>query len=266
MPTDPLPLRVTLLGTGTSTGIPVIGCTCRVCRSEDPRDTRSRCACLIETAGLTILIDSGPDFRQQALREGIDRLDAVLYTHHHFDHVAGLDDLRPFFFGNKEPIPCYARANVAAVLRERFDYIFKDGTYPGLPRLNLREVDGPFTVESRYGTTPALAVTPVEVYHGNLPMYGYRIGRFAYLTDTNRLPEASYDLLHDLEVLVLDALRTAPHPTHFSFDEAVAVARRIGARQTYFIHMTHSVLHAEIDATLPDGIALGHDGLSLEIS
>jgi phosphoribosyl 1,2-cyclic phosphate phosphodiesterase len=266
MPNDPPPLRVTLLGTGTSTGIPVIGCACRVCRSTDPRDTRSRCACLVETDDLTLLIDTGPDFRQQALREGINRVDAVLYTHHHFDHVAGLDDLRPFFFRNKQPIPCYARANVAAVLRERFDYIFKDGTYPGLPRVYLHEVDGPFLVESRYGTGAFLEVTPIDVYHGKLPMYGYRIGRFAYLTDTNHLPEISFDLLHGLDVLILDALRTESHPTHFSFDEAVAVARRIGARQTYFIHMTHSVLHAEIDATLPDGIALGYDGLSVEIS
>ncbi|HMB92169.1 MAG TPA: MBL fold metallo-hydrolase [Rhodothermales bacterium] len=266
MPTDSPPLRVTLLGTGTSTGIPVIGCSCRVCRSTDPRNTRSRCACLVETDNLTILIDTGPDFRQQALREGITHVDAVLYTHHHFDHVAGLDDLRPFFFGNKTPLLCYVRANVAAVLRERFDYIFKDGTYPGLPRLNLLEVNGPFTVESRYGTDASVAVTPVEVFHGKLPMYGYRIGRFAYLTDTSHVPEASFDLLHDLDVLILDALRTESHPTHFSFEEAVAVARRIGAQQTYFIHMTHSVLHAEIDATLPDGIALGYDGLSLDIS
>ena len=266
MPTDSPSLRVTLLGTGTSTGIPVIGCTCRVCRSSDPRDTRSRCACLVETDNLTLLIDTGPDFRQQALREGIDRVDAVLYTHHHFDHVAGLDDLRPFFFGNKAPIPCFARTNVATVLRERFDYIFKDGTYPGLPKLNLRVVEEAFRAESRYGADASLPVTPVEVYHGQLPIYGYRIGRFAYLTDTSRVPEASFEVLHDLDVLVLDALRTEKHPTHFSFDEAVATARRIGARQTYFIHMTHSVLHAEIDATLPEGIALGYDGLSFEIS
>ena len=266
MPTDLPSLRVTLLGSGTSTGIPVIGCTCRVCRSTDPRDTRSRCACHIQANGLSLMIDTGPDFRQQALLEGIRHVDAVLYTHHHFDHVAGLDDLRPFFFDNKKPIPCFARANVAAVLRERFDYIFKDGTYPGLPRLKLCEVEGPFVVESRYEAEASLVVTPIEVKHGSLPMYGYRIGRFAYLTDTNHLPEASFDLLHGLEVLILDALRTEPHPTHFSFDEAVAVARRIGARQTYFIHMTHSVLHAEIDALLPNGIALGYDGLSFEIS
>jgi phosphoribosyl 1,2-cyclic phosphate phosphodiesterase len=265
MPTDASPLRITLLGTGTSTGIPVIGCPCRVCQSTDLRDTRTRCACHIETDGLSLLIDTGPDFRQQALREGINRVDAVLFTHHHFDHIAGLDDLRPFFFGNKTPVPCFARANIAAVLRERFDYIFKDGTYPGLPRLHLCEIDAPFEVESRYDTGVSLAVTPVEVFHGDLPMYGYRIGRFAYLTDTSRIPEASFDLLHDLDVLVLDALRTEPHHTHFSFDEAVAAARRIDARQTYFIHMTHSVLHAEIDATLPEGIALGYDGLSVEI-
>jgi phosphoribosyl 1,2-cyclic phosphate phosphodiesterase len=254
-------LRVTLLGTGTSTGVPVIGCTCRVCRSSDPRDKRTRCACYIEVNGLGILIDTGPDFRQQALREGIRRLDAVLYTHHHFDHVAGIDDLRPFFFENDRAIPCYAPPNTARVLYRMYAYIFADGTYPGVPRLRLHAVEGPFEVTSRYGDGGRVRVEPIEVLHGELPMYGYRIGRFAYLTDASRIPETSYERLRDLDVLVLDALRERPHPTHFSIEEAVRVARRIGARQTYFIHMTHDVLHAEVDARLPEGINLAYDGL-----
>ena len=267
MPTEAASrLRVTLLGTGTSTGVPVIGCTCRTCRSDDPRDRRRRCACYVEAGGLHLVVDTGPDFRAQALDAGIDRVDAVLFTHHHFDHVAGIDDLRPFFFGNRRPIPCYARPSTARVLRERFRYIFQDGSYPGVPRLELCEVEGPFRVESRYDDdAAAVEITPVEVFHGELPMYGYRLGRFAYLTDVSDIPEASYPLLRGLDVLVLDALRRDPHPTHLSIDEAVAEARRIGARQTYFIHMTHSVFHTDDDARLPAGINLGYDGLSFAV-
>jgi len=257
-------MRVTLLGTGTSTGVPVIGCTCEVCTSADRRDHRTRSSCYVEAGGLGIVIDTGPDFRGQALRERLTRVDAVLFTHHHFDHVVGLDDLRPFFFANRRPMPCYARANTASVLVAMFGYIFQDGSYPGVARLEMHAVDGPFAVPDRYGNRPPVPVQPVEVYHGDLPMYGYRIGRFAYLTDTSAIPEASFALLHDLDVLVLDALRPEPHRTHFSIDQAVAVAERIGARQTYFVHMSHNVLHAEADARLPAGMALGYDGLTFE--
>ena len=258
------PLKVTLLGTGTSTGVPVIGCTCRVCRSADPRDARTRTSCYVEVGGVHLVIDTGPDFRRQALRENIRRVDAVLFTHHHFDHIVGLDDLRPFFFDNRTPIPCYARPNTAAVLREMFRYIFRDGSYPGVANLALHEVEGAFRVQSRY-TTDVAAIEPIDVFHGDLPLYGYRIGRFAYLTDTSRIPEESFHRLQGLDVLVLDALRHEPHRTHFTIEEAVAMAQRIGARQTYFVHMTHSVLHAEEDACLPEGIALGYDGLSFSV-
>ncbi|QXD16628.1 MBL fold metallo-hydrolase [Rhodocaloribacter litoris] len=263
---DAPPLKVTLLGTGTSTGVPVIGCDCRVCRSDDPRDHRTRCACLVTCGDLHLVIDTGPDFRRQALREGFRRVDAVLFTHHHFDHVVGLDDLRPFFFDNRAPIPCFARPNTADVLRSMFRYIFCDGSYPGVPKLHLRAVEGPFEVASRYGTGRSVHVEPVEVFHGALPLYGYRIGRFAYLTDTSRIPDESLARLHGLDVLVLDALRYEPHPTHFTIDEAVAVARHLGARQTYLIHMTHSILHAEVDARLPKGVNLGYDGLSFDVA
>ncbi len=258
-------LKVTLLGTGTSTGVPVIGCRCRVCTSADPRDERTRCAAYVQADGLGLVIDTGPDFRRQALREQLGRIDAVLFTHHHFDHVVGLDDLRPFFFGNRATLPCYARANTAQVLDNMFPYIFRDGTYPGVPDLALRRIEGPFDVSSRYDDLGPVRVEPIDVFHGALPMYGYRIGRFAYLTDTSALPDHSFDKLHDLDVLVLDALRHEHHPTHFTIEEAVETARRIGARQTYFIHMTHSILHEETDAGLPDGINLGYDGLTFEI-
>lgn len=273
-------LRVTLLGTGTSTGVPVIGCGCPVCTSDDVRDARTRCAAYVradtdhaERGGpdgpVHLVIDTGPDFRQQALRHRLPRVDAVLFTHHHFDHVVGLDDLRPYFFDNRAPIPCYADPGTAKVLRQMFQYIF-DRSYPGASLLELHEVDGPFTVRSRYAPEATIDVTPLQAFHGKLPVLGYRIGRFAYLTDVSRLPEETVAQLDGLDVLVLDALRRTPHPTHFSIDEAVAVAERVGARQTYFTHMTHNVLHAEEDALLEaeagPGVALGYDGLTFDVA
>jgi phosphoribosyl 1,2-cyclic phosphate phosphodiesterase len=278
------PLTVTLLGTGTSTGVPVLGCTCPVCRSDDPRDRRTRCACHVrigpaaagasgaddddpDAPALHLQIDTGPDFRAQALREGLTRVDAVCYTHHHFDHIAGLDDLRPFFFRHRAPMPCYGLPATNEVLRTRHDYIFGDDRYPGAPRLRLHDVEeAPFALASRYDDRAApVTVTPVPLWHGDMPVLGFRIGRFAYLTDVSHIPEASFERLRGVDTLVLDALRPEPHPTHLSFDDGVAAARRIGARQTYFIHMTHSVFHAEQDAALPDGIHLGYDGLSFTV-
>ena len=261
MPTDD-PLTATLLGTGTSTGVPVLGCTCRVCQSDDPRDSRTRCSCYVRTNNLGLLIDTGPDFRQQALRESIDRIDAVLYTHHHFDHVAGLDDLRPFFFRNRQPMPCYCPPSTESVLRTKYDYVFGPDKYAGAPRVKLHAIDDAFSIPSRYESGNPVAVRPIPAYHGDLEVYGYRIGAFAYLTDVSHIPDDSLAMLDGIDVLVLDALRPQTHPTHFSFDEAVEVAQRIGARQTYFIHMTHNALHAEADAALPDGINLGYDGLT----
>ncbi len=277
-------LRVTLLGTGTSTGVPVIGCGCRVCRSEDPRDRRLRCAAPVEVwssgAGenpgedaepaLSVLIDAGPDVRRQALRHGLRRLDAVLLTHPHFDHIGGLDDLRPFFFENDAPLPVYAEAPTAHVLRRALPYVFVNDSYAAAPRLELREIRAsgpalaPLHVPSRYSTGAALHVRPLRVFHGEEPICGYRLGRFSYLTDTSRIPEATFAQLGGLDVLVLDALRRRPHATHFSLEEAARAARRIGARQTYFIHLTHDVLHAEANAGLPPGIQLGYDGLSFD--
>jgi phosphoribosyl 1,2-cyclic phosphate phosphodiesterase len=259
------PLTVTLLGTGTSTGVPVLGCGCEVCTSDDPRDTRTRCACYVRVGDMGLLVDTGPDFRQQALREDVDRIDAVCYTHHHFDHVVGLDDLRPFFFDNRRTMPCYTHPDTAAVLRRNYDYIFGSDPYPGAANVEIRVADGPFEVPSRYDDAAPVAVDPILLYHGEMPVYGYRIGGFAYLTDVSRIPEPSYEGLQDVDVLVLDALRPRSHPTHFSFEEAVATARRIGARETYFVHMTHSVRHAEANARLPDDIQLAYDGLTVEV-
>jgi len=258
-------LTVTMLGTGTSTGVPVIGCGCEVCTSDDPKDDRTRCACYVRVGSMGILIDTGPDFRRQALREGIDRIDAVCYTHHHFDHVVGLDDLRPFFFDNRRTMPCYAHPDTTAVLRRNYDYIFGADPYPGAANVALETVDAPFAVPSRYDDAAPVPVDPILLYHGDMPVYGYRIGGFAYLTDVSRIPEPSYQGLDGIDVLVLDALRPTPHHSHFSFDEAVEVARRIGARQTYFVHMTHNVRHADANARLPDTMQLAYDGLSFEV-
>ena len=263
-------VRVTLLGTGTSTGVPVIGCRCRVCTSEDPRDRRTRCAAFVEAATargpVRIVIDTGPDFRQQALTHGVPGVDAVLFTHHHFDHIVGLDDLRPFLFANRAPIPCYAAPETAAVLRRMFRYIFADGSYPGVPALSLHEIDGPFAVASRDEPEATVEVVPLRALHGTMPVLGFRIGGFAYLTDVSAIPEETEALLEDLDVLVLDALRPRPHPTHLSIPEAVAVAERVAARRTYFIHLTHDVLHHEAEARLPETIRLGYDGLTFEVN
>jgi phosphoribosyl 1,2-cyclic phosphate phosphodiesterase len=255
-------MKVTLLGTGTSTGIPVPTCSCEVCTSDDPRDRRMRCACLVELDGLSILIDAGPDLRAQCLTFGIQRIDAVLLTHEHFDHVAGLDDLRAFILRRRVPIPIFTSSRTAAILRKRMDYIFEDGSYPGVPKLDLVEVNSTFSVAGRYDQSDIVQVDCIEAFHGEMPVTGFRIGKFAYVTDVSRLPESSIRRLEGVDLLVLSALRLEPHPTHFTFDEAVAAAQRIGARKTYFVHMTHSILHGRESRRLPSGIELGYDGLS----
>ena len=261
---ETMEVKVTLLGTGTSTGIPVIGCSCRVCTSQDPRDKRLRCSCLVEANGLTLLIDAGPDFRTQALRANIKQVDAVLITHHHFDHIAGLDDLRPFFFQNKASIPCYASPDTAENLRERFSYIFKDKSYPGVANLELHEIKDPFTVHGRYDPNISVDIIPIPAFHGKMPILGFRIGNFAYITDTNHIPDPSFNLLNNLDVLVLDALRHTPHKTHFSIAEALEVSHKINPHTTYFTHMTHRLMHAEEDEKLPDSFSFGYDGLTFE--
>lgn len=259
-------MRLTFLGTGTSTGVPVIGCGCGVCTSSDPRDRRLRTSALVEANGLSVVIDTGPDFRAQALRAGMKRLDAVLFTHAHYDHVAGLDDVRPFLFDQTRPVPCYAAPDTAAALRRVYPYAWGGDAYPGVPVLALHELSSePFALAGRYDDNhdARLPVVPVPVQHGAAPILGFRIGAMAYLTDVSAVPDASLPLLEDLDVLVLDALRPEPHPMHLSLDEAVALAERIGARHTYFVHLAHQVRHAAV--RLPDRIALAHDGLAVNV-
>jgi phosphoribosyl 1,2-cyclic phosphate phosphodiesterase len=257
-------VRVTFLGTGTSHGVPMIGCDCAVCRSTDPRDRRWRPSIYIERAdGAGILVDTGPDLRAQALAFGVRRVDAILYTHGHADHVVGLDEVRRFNALRRGPIPCYADATTLGEIRQMFGYVF-DPTTPkggGVPDITLHEISGRF----RPLAPDALDVVPVPIFHGDRPILGFRIGRFAYLTDCSRIPDESWPLLDDLDVLVLDALRERPHPTHFSVHEAVEASRRIGARQTYFTHICHDLPHEATCARLPEGIALAYDGQGVNL-
>ncbi len=252
-------MRVTFLGTGTSTGIPVIGCRCRVCTSDDPRNRRLRPSLLLEWDDRKILVDSSTDLRQQALTFGIDRLDAVLYTHCHADHVMGLDDLRVYNFRQRADLPVYGSPRTLDDIRRTFWYAFSDTPEGGgKPHLDLRPVEAPFDL---FGAR----IDPVPLWHGDLPVLGYRIGGFAYCTDCNRVPDASRQVLADLEVLVIDALRPTPHPTHFSLPQTLAVVADLRPRKAYLVHMSHDVDHAESESALPSHVRLAYDGLVLEV-
>jgi phosphoribosyl 1,2-cyclic phosphate phosphodiesterase len=252
-----VPLQITFLGTGTSYGVPVIGCDCATCRSDDPRDRRFRPSVYLESDdGFALLVDAGPDLRTQALRARMRRLDAIFFTHGHADHIAGLDDVRPFNVLQKRPIPCFGDGQTVADLRRMFAYVFDPETPKGggLPQIVLFTVGGQFCLGGH-------EVVPIPLMHGTRPILGLRVGRFAYLTDCSHIPDASWALLTGLDVLVLDALRERPHPTHFSIAEAVEAARRIGAARTYFTHMTHDLPHAATCERLPEGMELAYDGL-----
>lgn len=252
-------VRVTFLGTGTSTGVPVPTCDCEVCRSTDPRDQRLRPSVLLEWDGAAVLVDTSTDLRRQALDHGLKRLDAVLYTHAHADHVFGLDELRLFNWRKGGAMPVYGSPVTLAAIRRTFWYVFEETEAGGgKPLLDLHEVEAPFAL---FGRT----VIPVPLQHGRLPITGWRIGTFAYLTDVSSIPETSYALLEGLDVLVLSALRFRPHPTHLHLERALEEAARIGARRTLFTHIAHEIAHAAVAPTLPSGVALAHDGLAVEV-
>lgn len=252
-------MKITFLGTGTSTGVPETGCTCPVCSSRDPLDSRLRTSVLVETNNNRILLDCGPDFRQQMSHIPFGKLDAILLSHEHYDHVSGIDDLRPFCrFGD---INIYAESNVATAIRTRIPYCFGENLYPGVPRIVMNEIDinTPFVINST-------EIIPIRVLHGKLPIAGYRIGDMAYLTDVSIIPEEEFTKLKDLKLLIMGALRQEKHPSHQSIDEAIEKAQRINAEQTYFIHFSHHLgLHQEEETKLPSNIHLSYDQLKITI-
>ena len=254
-------MRVTFLGTGTSSGVPVVGCDCATCRSDDPRDRRWRPSIYLELADtIRVLVDTSPDLRSQALAFGVTGLDLILFTHHHADHVMGLDDVRAFNYRQRGSIPCLGDASTLSALRRMFAYAWGPVGAQGRRRAAAASVRG-----GRSLLPGRSQVVPVPLYHGTQPILGYRVDAFAYLTDCSAIPEAAWPLLEGVEVLVLDALRHRPHPTHFTLTEAVEVAARIGARQTYFTHMCHDLPHAETCAALPSAMTLAHDGLVIDV-
>ena len=251
-------MKVTFLGTGTSQGVPVIGCECKVCKSLDFRDKRLRTSIHLETNGISLVIDTGPDFRIQMLRTGIKRLDAVLFTHEHKDHTAGLDDIRPFNFSQQMDIPIFARRQVLDQIHREFSYIFSAKKYPGVPQVDPIEIsENPFQING-------VSILPIPVLHYKLPVLGFRFGDFSYITDANFIPDESLKLLEGTEILVLNALQKESHISHFTLEEAVEMAKKIGAKQTFFTHISHRLgLHDQVESELPQGIALAYDGLEL---
>jgi phosphoribosyl 1,2-cyclic phosphate phosphodiesterase len=250
---------ITFLGTGTSQGVPIINCACSVCTSEDPRNKRLRTSICVETRNSTILIDTTPDLRQQLLMNPISKLTAVLYTHGHADHIYGLDDVRRFNILQKERIPAYADQDTMSRLLLVFDYAFGNGKLNyGVPNLSANYISDSFTIQG-------VSIIPIKLFHGSLPILGFRIGDFAYCTDVSRIPPESYKKLENLKVLILDALRIREHPTHFSLAQAVEEARKIAAKETYFVHMSHDINHEEHQKSLPANINFAYDGLKIQL-
>ena len=250
-------IRITFLGTGTSQGVPVIACPCKLCASTDPRDKRLRSSALLQVGNKNIVIDSGPDFRQQMLRADVQRLDVILFTHGHKDHIAGLDDVRAFNYVMQRPMDIYAEERVQEILRREFAYIFEKYKYPGIPELNMFTIDeAPFYVDG-------LKIIPIRAMHMNLPILGFRIGHLAYLTDVNRIEEPDKNKLRKLDCLVVNGLRKEPHISHFSLKEALALIEELKPKKAYITHISHQMgFHREVQATLPKNVFLAYDGLS----
>jgi phosphoribosyl 1,2-cyclic phosphate phosphodiesterase len=249
---------LTVLGSGTSMGVPTIGCDCAVCHSSDPHDRRTRPSILLEFGAKFVLIDTTPDFREQAIREGIRKIDAVVYTHAHADHILGIDDLRPLSYHREGKIPLYARPEAADFLRKMFSYIFDaDYKFGGLARLELKPIDGPFELFGAH-------IQPVPVMHGDTEIFGYRFGNAAYLTDFNKIPESSMPLLEGLDVLFLDGLRHKPHPTHSTVENSIRIGDQVKAKRVFFTHICHDLPHEQTNSALPPNVRLSYDGMKLE--
>ncbi len=251
-------MKITFLGSGTSQGVPVIGCTCEVCQSLDYRDKRLRSSIRVEVEGQSFIIDAGPDFRQQMLRENVRRVDAVIFTHAHRDHTAGLDDVRAYNFLQEMDMPVYGTQSVLDQLKIEYAYAFAKDAYPGIPRLILNLVEKePFSVNG-------VTIMPLPVMHLKLPVLGFRFGDFSYITDANHIPDETIEKLQGTETLILNALQIQPHVSHFNLAEAIQMVNRIRPKKTYFTHISHKLgLHAHVEKNLPDGISLAYDGLEI---
>ena len=251
---------ILVLGSGTSVGVPMVGCHCKVCTSDDPRDKRLRPSVLLRLGDHRVLIDTSPDFRYQALRFGIERIDAILYTHSHADHILGLDDVRPFNFMQRQEIPIYASAESLHVIERTFEYVFDASpSQSSRPRLSLH------CFEQEPVRLAGLDFQPIRAFHGNGVVYGFRFGDCAYLTDHSDIPPESRERLTSLDVLFLDALRQNPHPTHSTVEESLKIVESLKPERAFFTHISHDLLHASIDARLPDGVHLAYDGLEIPI-
>ncbi len=252
--------RITFLGTGTSQGVPVIGCSCNVCQSHDIKDKRLRSSVIIEHNHKRFLIDAGPDFRQQMLREGVNHLEAVLLTHGHKDHTGGLDDVRALNFIKRTPFPVYCEENVEESLRREYSYAFEEFRYPGVPQFDIR------IIKNQQFTIDNTSIVPIRAFHYKLPVLGFRIGDIAYITDANKIPEEEYIKLQNLKILVLNTVRREKHISHFSLDEAIEVANRVNPSRCLLTHLSHQIgLHQTLESTLPKNISPAYDRLTISL-
>ena len=256
-------MKITFLGTGTSQGVPVIGCRCKVCRSDNPKDQRLRSALMISFDDKRIIIDTGPDFRMQMLREKVNKIDAILYTHEHADHTAGLDDIRPLYFRVNKPIPIYAQSRVLDDLRQRFDYIFTEkNRYPGAPEVAPHTI-----IPYQSFHIGGKEITPIKILHGNLPITAYRIEDVAYITDAKYIPDESIKHLQNLEVLIINALHHKPHKMHLNLTEALAIIERLQPKKAILTHISHHMgFYDDVSKKLPENVYLAYDGMEIESS
>ncbi len=253
-------MKVTFLGTGTSQGVPVIGCQCRVCQSTDEKDKRLRASIMVEWGDQVLVVDTGPDFRQQMLRAGTTNIHAILYTHEHRDHIAGLDDVRPINFLKEKPMQVYAEDRVLEALKQMLPYAFKENKYPGVPDIHLN------SIKNQEFDINGIHIIPIRVYHYKLPVMGFRIGDFTYITDANYIPEEEKEKIVGTKYLVVNSLRKKKHISHFNLTEALDIVRTFSPRKAYFTHMSHQMgLHKEVNAELPENVMLAYDGLEIDI-